>query len=87
MDEDKKQTPPPAGGDEGKDKKTTADVLKEMQEAHAAELAKLRAELENEKTAHAADVKELLLNGKKATNGDDKTAAERIAERFRKKYI
>lgn len=77
----------PEGGkpDEGGEaEKTPAEIMKEMQEAHEKELEKLRAELEKEKAAHAKDVKEILLNGKKAAE-DEEAQAERY-EQIRKKY-
>ena len=65
--------------------KTPAELMKEMQEAHAAALAKLQKELEDEKSAHAKDVKDLLLNGKKSGNGAV-DRVEEIRQKMRKKY-
>ena len=64
---------------------TPADLMKETQEAHAAALAKLQKELEDEKSAHAKDVKDLLLNGKKSGNGAV-DRVEEIRKKMRKKY-
>lgn len=65
--------------------KTPAEIMKEMQEAHAAELAKLKKELDDEKSAHAKDVKDLLLNGKKSGDGAI-DRVEEIRQKMRKKY-
>ena len=65
--------------------KTPAELMKEMQEAHAAEIAKLKRELDDEKSAHAKDVKDLLLNGKKSGDGAV-DRVEEIRQKMRKKY-
>lgn len=65
--------------------KTPAELMKEMQEAHAAAIAELQKKLDEEKSAHAKDVKELLLNGKKGGNGAV-DRVEEIRQKMRKKY-
>ena len=67
--------------------KTPAEIMKELQEAHAAEMATLRKQLEEEKAAHARDVKELLLSGKRSGASENEgDPAKIIAEKMRKKY-
>ena len=78
--EDEKKTNEEQGAE-----KTPAEIMKEMQAAHAAEIETLKKQLADEKTAHAADVKELLLNGKKS-NGNATDPAQAIADKMRKKY-
>ena len=65
--------------------KTPAEIMKEMQEEHKKQIDALRKEFEAEKTAHAKDVKELLLNNKQTT-GNAQSPVEDIRERMRKKY-
>ena len=65
--------------------KTPAEIMKEMQEAHAAQIAELKKQLDEEKSAHAKDVKDLLLNGKKS-GGSAVDRVEEIRQRMRKKY-
>lgn len=79
MDEEKKNPTP------NEEEKTPSEIMKEMQAAHAAEMEALKKQLAEEKAAHAKDVKELLLNGKKS-NGNATDPAQIIAEKMRKKY-
>ena len=79
MEDEKKQN------EEQEQVKTPAELMKEMQEAHAAQIAELKKQLDEEKSAHAKDVKDLLLNGKKS-GGSAVDRVEAIRERMRKKY-
>lgn len=76
----------PDGGenDDKKKKKSTSEIIKEMQQKHDEELKKLREELENEKADHAKDLRDKLLQG--SGNGENKAFADEIREKMRKKY-
>lgn len=65
-------------------KKKETDALKDMQKKHDEERAKWEKELKAEKDAHAQDVKELLLNGKKSSNENDENRFENIRKKYGK---
>ena len=81
-------TPPPAGKSGEGGEKSVTEVLQEMQAKHDAEVAALRAELDAEKTAHAKDVRDILLGAKKRQESEEERAdkyakaAARIAKRL-----
>lgn len=81
-------SPPPAAKSGEGGGKSVTEVLQEMQAKHDAEVAALRAELDAEKTAHAKDVRDMLLGAKKRQESEEERAdkyakaAARIAKRL-----
>ena len=78
-----------AGGEDGKGKASAenfADEMKKMQAAHADEMAKVKAELEAEKAAHAKDLREMLLGQKGRGDDGEKDFADDLAKKMKLKY-
>ena len=81
-----------AGGEDGEDGKgkpsaeNFAEEMKKLQAAHAEEMAKVKAELEAEKTAHAKDLREMLLGQKGRADDGEKDFADDLAKKMKLKY-
>ena len=75
MDEEEKQQ-----------EKNVADVLKEMQATHEAEIASKDAEIERLKTEHAKELRDVLLGRNEAFNKerDERDVVKQLAKKIKK---